>query len=224
MASFRKIRYNKGQVTLTRIDDRSVTDSIEQTLTSSESPRPEFGKALHALTDWVLEICDLPAAFRHGLSITGCTMTLGVAGGIVVTAQKKVSGSNAPMMIHTPHVPEEPMTKDGPALPDSVREVVTRLEREAQRFWDGDRAQAGLFQDAQPYRDGPADDEDGPDAKTYTCKCGFVFDASLGKYGCPNCAGHEGAAVPPPKLKDKTKGKKSGQWALVAGKTKDSTP
>jgi hypothetical protein len=33
------------------------------------------------------------------------------------------------------------------------------------------------------------------DWKKYRCKCGYVFEASLGKYGCPNCCG-EYVAVP----------------------------
>jgi len=28
-----------------------------------------------------------------------------------------------------------------------------------------------------------------PVAEDYKCKCGTIFPASLGKYGCPNCEG-----------------------------------
>jgi len=34
------------------------------------------------------------------------------------------------------------------------------------------------------------------DWKRYRCRCGGVFEAELGKYGCPNCAGEMGAARP----------------------------
>lgn len=34
------------------------------------------------------------------------------------------------------------------------------------------------------------------DFKNYRCKCGGVFEIKLGKYGCPNCCGDFGAAVP----------------------------
>lgn len=32
--------------------------------------------------------------------------------------------------------------------------------------------------------------------KNYRCKCGYVFESALGKYGCANCGGDMGAAKP----------------------------
>lgn len=42
----------------------------------------------------------------------------------------------------------------------------------------------------------PLEPTDYADFKKYRCRCGYVFDADLGKYGCANCGAESGAAKP----------------------------
>jgi len=42
----------------------------------------------------------------------------------------------------------------------------------------------------------------------YRCRCGYIFEESLGKYGCPNCGGAMGAAKP---IFEKSPKKKPGK-------------
>lgn len=142
---YTKIKHNKGTTTLTRVEDRSQQESIEQTLTSHDDPRPEFVTALQALTAWVVDVCDLPADYAEDMRITGVSLSPGEYGGCVVTALKSVSGANAPVVINTPHVPETPTSENGPSLPAAVCEMLASLEGEADKFWRGERAQAELF-------------------------------------------------------------------------------
>lgn len=146
---YTKIKHNKGTTTLTRVEDRTAKESIEQTLTSHDDPRPEFVTALQALTAWVVDVCDLPDDYDHDMRITGVSLSPGEYGGCVVTALKKVSGANAPVVINTPHVPETPTSDESPCLPPPVCAMIATLEEEADKFWRGQRAQAEMF-------DGPA--------------------------------------------------------------------
>lgn len=143
---YTKIKHSKGTTTLTRVEDRSSTDSVEQTLTSHDPPRPEFVTALQALTAWVVRICELPINYADGMTITGVSLTLGEYGGCVVTALKKVDGANAPVVINTPHVPETPTSENGPALVSSTIQLLSALEDEADKFWRGERAQLDAFE------------------------------------------------------------------------------
>lgn len=143
---FSKIKHSKGATTLTRVEDRSNTDSIEQTLTSYETPRPEFITAMQALTSWVIRICDLPIDYADGMTITGVSVSLGEYGGCVVTALKKVVGANAPVVINTPHVPELATSESGPELPPEAVRLLNELDDEALKFWNGERAQKDLFE------------------------------------------------------------------------------
>lgn len=162
---YTKIKHNKGTTTLTRVEDRSQQDSIEQTLTSHDDPRPEFVEALQALTAWVVDVCDLPDDYDEGMRITGVSLSPGEYGGCVVTALKKVSGANAPVVINTPHVPETPTSDEAPCLPPNVIEMLATLEDEADKFWRGERAQAELFdapaggvEITEPYEPAPTDE------------------------------------------------------------------
>lgn len=142
---FSKIKHSKGATTLTRVEDRSNTDSIEQTLTSYETPRPEFVTAMQALTSWVVRICELPINYAEGMTIIGVSVSLGEYGGCVVTALKKVAGANAPVVINTPHVPETATSDAGPELPPETVRLLNELDDEALKFWNGERAQKDLF-------------------------------------------------------------------------------
>lgn len=142
---YTKIKHNKGTVTLTRVEDRSTTDSVEQTLTSHDDPRPEFATGLQALTSWVVRICQLPLDYADGMRITGVSLSAGEYGGVVVTALKSVDGATAPVVINTPHVPETPTSDAGPCLPRDTIQLLETLEVEADKFWRGERAQADMF-------------------------------------------------------------------------------
>lgn len=142
---YTKIKHNKGTTTLTRVEDRSQQESIEQTLTSHDDPRPAFVEALQALTAYVVRVCELPRGYAEDMRITGVSLSPGEYGGCVVTALKSVSGANAPVVINTPHVPEVATSDNGPCLPPWACEMLATLEAEADRFWKGERAQVEMF-------------------------------------------------------------------------------
>jgi hypothetical protein len=146
---YTKIKHGPKGTTLTRVEDRANEDSVESTLTSHELPRPEFITALNALSAWVVRCCELPIDYADGMTVVGVTLSLGEYGGCVVTALRKVSGASSPVVINTPHVPSEPTSDGGHSLPASVQTLLTELEAEADRFWNGQRAQATLFDDIQ---------------------------------------------------------------------------
>lgn len=154
---FTKIKHSKGTTTFTRVEDRANKDSVEQTLTSHETPRPEFNTALQALTSWVVRICELPIDYATDMTVTGVSISVGEYGGCVVTALKKVADANSPVVINTPHVPATATSENGPEMPPSTVQLVDVLEEEALRFWNGERAQVELFDSTKQPADEGAD-------------------------------------------------------------------
>ncbi len=133
--------------------EKSAHDVNTTTKTSKEAPRPELGIALQQFIPWVLEIFDLPTKYKEEMVVVSVSLGEGKNGGLVVSAHKKLSGANGPGLLHTPHVPFAADKDDAPRIPESVMEFVRNIEREAEKFWNGERAQLGLdMQGSQPYK------------------------------------------------------------------------
>jgi hypothetical protein len=148
VTAFRKIKHSRGSTVLTWVSEirgEASRGNTETTLTSGDTPRPEFINALQAFSAHVLDVCELPDSWADGLTVCGVSISendsQGV--GIVVTAVKKVAGANAPVVINTPHLAEQ--SEHGPALCREALDAINLLLEEADRFRKGERAQAELF-------------------------------------------------------------------------------
>lgn len=142
---FTKIKHNKGQTELAWTDERLSGETVEHKLTATDTPRPEFIEALQSLKVHVLDVCELPKEYGESMTIIGVSISENESQGrgIVVTAVKKVSGANAPVILNTPHVPEE--SEHGPTLSRSALDALNRLEEEATAYRQGQRAQQDMF-------------------------------------------------------------------------------
>lgn len=132
----KKVNYNPNTDTTT-IDfvetQNEGADTITSRVKSKDTPSPAFRKALAALKPDVEKLCELPEGYVdhvRGLSVhhdaDGDSFTVQYA------ATKKVTGSNAPVVINTPN-----------AVAVSEKRVLT-LIAQAQGFVAGHRAQAEL--------------------------------------------------------------------------------
>lgn len=132
------VRYNEGD--------------NEFEVSSKDKPLPEFLASLQALGKHVGKICELPAEYTADLVVRGVTVTYTKdAIGAVITAAKKVTTSNSPFMIHTPHTSEAKGEKqDGPVLGAKTVEALETLATQALAYVDGKRAQGELFAPAEP--------------------------------------------------------------------------
>lgn len=147
---FTKIKHKAGE-TILEWQDANQKQSVLHTLNSHEDPRPEFITALQALTSVVLQVCGLPLNYADDMKILGVSLTehdtMGL--GCVITATKKLSGVNAPLVLNTPHCTETSGNgQNAGGLPDSAVALLEHLVDEAHLYRQGERAQADLFKPA----------------------------------------------------------------------------
>ena len=115
-----------------------------------DKPRREFDDRLQALVADVVTICELAPTDAAALTVRGvsCTYKDDVFG-VCITALKALRTSNAPLVLNSPHLPEQAYSGNpgdpNPILPAGVADRVRRLLAEAERYVAGDRAQGSLF-------------------------------------------------------------------------------
>lgn len=129
-------------------------DVIQSTLKSGDTAEAAFGDAMDALVGPVLTLLQLPEEYAGDLHVSSVSIQHGseirepdTSRGLVVTARKKIEATNAPFMIHTPHLKEAQGQEN-----DTVAEIfglLAAIEKEAGRFIDGARAQIDMFDEAE---------------------------------------------------------------------------
>jgi hypothetical protein len=147
---FTKIKLDASRVRLEYETVREGGDPDEYSMLCAERPRAEFGTALQALAADVVEICELAADDLAKITIKGVTLThTNDILGAVITATKALKGSNAPLLLNTPHLPEEAYSGQAsdpnPTMPLGMATRLKRLVEEAGAYVRGSRAQGSLF-------------------------------------------------------------------------------
>ena len=126
----------------------------EYSLTSVDKPLPSFSAALQALSQSVIDICELPQQDVEYIGIIGVSFSF--AGdkqvmGAVITAQKKLKKSDAPLNLNTPHKIKEFYGETGSKhqlLDSETIDKLSTLIEEAERYITGERQQINLFDTA----------------------------------------------------------------------------
>lgn len=144
MSDFTKIKHHKGSVELewtTSVDN----DFTKHSLASFDEPEKEFAEALQALAPMVCLLLDLPPEYKSDLTITSVSLSYNDSQGrgCVITSLKKLPGFNAPLVLNTPHLPEE--SEHGPTMPGYLIQALNNLSDYAIRFRNGQRMQADMF-------------------------------------------------------------------------------
>jgi hypothetical protein len=144
---FTKIKYSLKDGVALEWRDAELKQSIEHRLVSSQEPRPEFIKALQAFTQFVRHLCDLPMSWESGLTIQSVSISESdtQGRGLVVTALRKLSGANSPLVLNTPFLPETASADGQPELPSFAVRMLNTLEDEAAKYRAGERAQLDLL-------------------------------------------------------------------------------
>lgn len=147
---FTKIKFDGSKVRIEyEVERKDGGDADEYAMHSADKPLPDFDLALQALAVDVVTICELMPSDVQVLTVRGVTLTHtnGILGACI-TALKTLKSSNAPLVINTPHLPMEPYS-DGdemaPTMPSGMATRLAAVEAEAQRYLEGQRAQASLF-------------------------------------------------------------------------------
>jgi hypothetical protein len=123
----------------------------EFSISCLDAPAPELLVALAGLRTDVAEICELPATYCANLEIRGVSFSYGGEArvmGATITALRHVTTANAPLVLNTPHLAEEPYAEGGDTdklLSSVAVEALNLVASEALRYVDGHRAQGDLF-------------------------------------------------------------------------------
>lgn len=147
---FTKIKYDGSKMRLEYEQERADgSDPDEFTLLSADKPAPEFEIALNALSDDVVEICEFEPHYAAQIDVRGVTLTWadGVMGACI-TALKRLTTANAPLVLNTPHLMAQPRSEanaNEPVLPDVTVARLGGLIEQAERYLNGERAQGSLF-------------------------------------------------------------------------------
>ena len=121
----------------------------QHTLSCKDEPRPELLERLQILANHVTEICEFGEWETKKLIVSGVSMSYDGDGNcyLVITAQKTLEYSKAPLIINTPARPEMPESEnDDPAFcwSDELCTDIDALEKEAWGYIEGERAQQTL--------------------------------------------------------------------------------
>lgn len=149
---FTKIKYDGSKVRIDyEVERKDGGDPDEYTLFCADTPARSFVAAMDALTQDVVTICELAQGDAAQITVRGVTLTWahGIMGACI-TAMKALKTANAPLVLNTPHIPSDAYgpTAGGPILDPSTVTRLRTLADEAQKYVDGERAQADLFAEA----------------------------------------------------------------------------
>lgn len=123
-------------------------ESIVHELASDEPPEPEFIEALMKLVPPLLRLLGLSQEWAEGLVPQTITCKYEENGwGVVITSMKRLEGINAPLVINTPYLAERGETTR--EIPHDLERAVNRVLYRAERYVQGHREQASLFEDSQ---------------------------------------------------------------------------
>ena len=147
---FHKIKYSKERIIIEYDEEKGVgTNNL--TLNSFEAPAPSFKKAFKRLEKWVNEICELNLSSKEVstlISIIGVSFSwTNDIMGAVISAKKHLEGTPAPLILNTPHKPSEPYGKnadEGNVLDNDCIEDLENLQKEAEKYLNGKRAQVKI--------------------------------------------------------------------------------
>lgn len=144
-----KVKWDGSRVRIEYQKERTDGLSDDYTLNCADRPSPAFLNAMNALADDVVEICELGIDDAKKLTVRGVTFThTSDVFGAVITAMKKLKTANAPLVINTPHLTEEPYGEGDTSTPLLETETVDRLHMlalEAENYINGERAQGSLI-------------------------------------------------------------------------------
>lgn len=145
---FTKIKYDGSTVLLTWTTKKVTGEEVRHELTSPQDPHPDFLSALDEFRPTVLELLELDEDYGSGLRVQSLSINEEKDGriGCVVTSLKTLDAAHSPLVLNTPHLRERvDETTDRGFLSDEMMTAIARVEREAEAYVNGKRAQGDLF-------------------------------------------------------------------------------
>lgn len=129
---------------------RDQTNSWDQyTFSCKDMPRPELLERLQVMANHVTTICEFAEQETKKLIVSGVSLSYNEKGNcyLVITAQKALVYSKAPLIINTPARPAEPENESDSydyCWSDELADDIEILQKEAWKYISGERAQQTL--------------------------------------------------------------------------------
>jgi hypothetical protein len=151
----RKVKITKyNQVIM--VYESGSRNQDEYSFTCSEKARPEFYKALEAMSEFVLDMCELPESYTDRIKVRGVSYSYGGENdtmGATISASMTLEESYQALNLVTPHKASEMYCPDTPdddkqLLSGDCVEALKKLITECELYIKGDRAQGSLFPEA----------------------------------------------------------------------------
>lgn len=125
------------------------SDLDDHMLNSADKAAPSFHDALQALSQDVIEMCELPDDYRKRIIVKSVSLshTDGIVGA-TITATMELEDSNSPLNLNTPHKFEEALSEPGDPkqiLDPACSRRIHMLIIEAEQFVAGKREQTDMF-------------------------------------------------------------------------------
>lgn len=145
-----KIKAKKGTYYFGWEVYRDQTNSWDQyTFSCKDMPRPELLERLQVMANHVTTICEFAEQETKKLIVSGVSLSYNEKGNcyLVITAQKALEYSKAPLIINTPARPAEPESENDShdyCWSDELADDIKILEKEAWKYISGERAQQTL--------------------------------------------------------------------------------
>lgn len=147
MLRITKAKYDGSKVRIEYEQQRPDKQYDEFTMSSVDRPTPTFILALNALAADVVKICEFPEDDAKKLTIRGVSVShTNDIMGVCITALKAVKSAQSPLVLNTPHIPEEPYgDAESPTLTRETLDRVHSFLLEVENYIKGERAQPSLL-------------------------------------------------------------------------------
>ncbi len=154
MRRVRKFKYKPtaGMFVAFEATNSSDPDAYDEfTLKSGDEPRGTLITQLNAMSQHVVDLCELPADYAANIQVIGITVTYSDDDiqGLGISALRTLENTDQPMVLNTPHFTRDPYSPTAPSdvgvFSGRCAADLDRLEELIFDYVDGDRAQMDLF-------------------------------------------------------------------------------
>lgn len=150
---FKDIKINADGVELDRVEIHNDGTELTQKMKNATAPLAEFRTALQAFTGYALALIGAPKEWHDDTNVSSIHLSeepKTKRRGLIVTITRKIErAKNRVMVINTPlmHQPTEDADGTNPGTFErTVLTMITDTEREATRYWNGERDQTDMFE------------------------------------------------------------------------------
>ncbi len=149
-----KVKRGKGdRITVMYEGERKDGENWDQfSVSALDKPTKSFLDAFDDLLESALDICLMDEAYGENMSVTGVSFSYGgetEVMGAVITCQKELDTTNAPLILNTPHLPASDYSDNGdqPTLDALTIKRLEMLGEEGIAYAQGKRVQMELDMD-----------------------------------------------------------------------------